>query len=182
MFEPKVFRKQLCCNEASTYNIVGIFWRPPCDSASGALCPLVTPLPHIYSTCFNFTSLNFHSCRHIGHCWFTCWDCNHFRMQCMWKQWLHCPQTIKTTENYNTKKYLDKHKKQIFTICCGNFNNSKVLNSMTSSIQQHWFSECTLGTKNKTPGNVLICTIIFFKTWFWMGCADNMNRTRAQLS
>jgi len=48
MFEPKVFRKQLCCNEASTYNIVGIFWRPPCDSASGALCPLVTPLPHTY--------------------------------------------------------------------------------------------------------------------------------------
>ena len=38
-------------------------------------------------------SLNFHSCRHMGHCWFTCWLLSHFMMQWMWKQWEHCPHT-----------------------------------------------------------------------------------------
>lgn len=38
-------------------------------------------------------SLNFHSCRHIGQCCCTCWEFSHFRMQCMWKQWEHWPQT-----------------------------------------------------------------------------------------
>ena len=38
-------------------------------------------------------SLNFHSCRHIGHCCWTCWELSHLRMQCIWKQWEHWPQT-----------------------------------------------------------------------------------------
>lgn len=37
--------------------------------------------------------MNFHSCRHMGHCWLTCWDCNHLTIQCMWKQCEHWPQT-----------------------------------------------------------------------------------------
>ena len=52
MLEPEVFRKQMCCVEESTCDIVGIFIRPPqwfgapyIDSAPGKLCaPLVTPL------------------------------------------------------------------------------------------------------------------------------------------
>lgn len=38
-------------------------------------------------------SLNFHSWRHIGQRWLVCWECNHFMMQCMWKQCEHWPQT-----------------------------------------------------------------------------------------
>lgn len=38
-------------------------------------------------------SLNFHSCRHMGHCCWTCCEFSHFKMQCMWKQWEHWPQT-----------------------------------------------------------------------------------------
>lgn len=38
-------------------------------------------------------SLNFHSCLHMGHCCWTCWEFSHFKMQCMWKQWEHWPQT-----------------------------------------------------------------------------------------
>lgn len=38
-------------------------------------------------------SLNFHSWRHIGHCWWSCWDCSHFMMQWMWKQCEHWPHT-----------------------------------------------------------------------------------------
>lgn len=34
-------------------------------------------------------SLNFHSCRHMGHCCWTCCEFSHFKMQCMWKQWEH---------------------------------------------------------------------------------------------
>lgn len=36
--------------------------------------------------------LNFQSCLHIGHCCWGC-ECNHFTIQCMWKQWEHAPQT-----------------------------------------------------------------------------------------
>lgn len=42
---------------------------------------------------WNSHSLNFHSWRHIGHCCWTCCEFNHFRMQCMWKQCEHWPQT-----------------------------------------------------------------------------------------
>lgn len=38
-------------------------------------------------------SLNFQSCRHIGHSWFTCWELSHFTIQWIWKQWEHSPQT-----------------------------------------------------------------------------------------
>lgn len=38
-------------------------------------------------------SLNFHSCRHMGHCCCTCCEFSHFKMQCMWKQWEHWPHT-----------------------------------------------------------------------------------------
>lgn len=37
--------------------------------------------------------LNFHSWRHMGHCWLTGCDCSHLTMQCMWKQCEHWPQT-----------------------------------------------------------------------------------------
>ncbi len=44
------------------------------------------------NTCFY--TLNFHSCLHIGHCWFICWACwSHFSIQWIWKQWEHSPQT-----------------------------------------------------------------------------------------
>jgi len=49
----------------------------------------------------NFYSLNFHSCRHIGHkCW-TCWEFSHFIIQWMWKQWEHWPHTV----NRDTGRY-----------------------------------------------------------------------------
>ena len=38
-------------------------------------------------------SLNFHSCRHMGQGWWTCWELSHLTMQWMWKQWEHCPHT-----------------------------------------------------------------------------------------
>jgi len=48
MFEPKVFRKQMYCDEESTYDIVGTFWRPRSQSAHpqwfGAWA-FVPPLP-----------------------------------------------------------------------------------------------------------------------------------------
>lgn len=40
-----------------------------------------------------YLSLNFHCWRHMGHnCWFN-WEFIHLTMQCMWKQWVHAPQT-----------------------------------------------------------------------------------------
>jgi len=47
MFEPEVFRKQMYCNEESTCNIAGTFWRP------GNHAPLVTPLvTPFHALCF----------------------------------------------------------------------------------------------------------------------------------
>lgn len=40
-------------------------------------------------------SLNFHSCRHIGQGWWTCWEFSHLTIQWMWKQWEHWPHTEK---------------------------------------------------------------------------------------
>jgi len=40
MFEPEVFRKQMCCFEKSAYNVVGAFWSLRSDLAPGELCPL----------------------------------------------------------------------------------------------------------------------------------------------
>jgi hypothetical protein len=44
------------------------------------------------ATCVVY-SLNFQSCRHMGHWCCVCWVPNHFMMQWMWKQWLHWPHT-----------------------------------------------------------------------------------------
>jgi len=41
MFEPKMFRKQMCCTEGSTCDIVVTFRLLPSDSASGTLCPVL---------------------------------------------------------------------------------------------------------------------------------------------
>jgi len=43
MFEPEFFRKQMCCIEESTCDIVRTFWRPRSDSAPGELCPPCPP-------------------------------------------------------------------------------------------------------------------------------------------
>ncbi|CAH1646792.1 unnamed protein product [Spodoptera littoralis] len=36
--------------------------------------------------------LNFQSCLHMGHCCWG-WECSHFTMQWMWKQWEQVPHT-----------------------------------------------------------------------------------------
>jgi len=43
MFETEVFRKQMCCIEGSTCDIVGTFRRPHGDFALGELCPSCPP-------------------------------------------------------------------------------------------------------------------------------------------
>lgn len=40
-----------------------------------------------------YLSLNFQLCRHMGHCWVSGCEFNHFTMQCMWKQCVQAPQT-----------------------------------------------------------------------------------------
>ena len=51
---------------------------------------------HLYTLFrfFFYFSLIFQGCRHIGHDWLAFWfPFIHFIMQCIWKQWLHCPHT-----------------------------------------------------------------------------------------
>jgi len=43
MFEPEVFRKQMCCIEKNTCDIFRTFWRPDSGSAHGELCPPCIP-------------------------------------------------------------------------------------------------------------------------------------------
>jgi len=38
-------------------------------------------------------SLKCHSCLHIGHNCCSCWEFNHFKIQCIWKTCVHLPQT-----------------------------------------------------------------------------------------
>lgn len=63
-------------------------------------------VPEVLCSCFrsffksylDCHSLNFHSCLHIGHCWWIGCEFNHLRMQCMWKTCEHCPHTVKTKQ------------------------------------------------------------------------------------
>lgn len=60
-----------------------------------SLCSLLHPFSSlsVLRALLDYFSLNFHACRHIGHCCVSTCEFSHLTMQCMWKQCVQAPQT-----------------------------------------------------------------------------------------